>query len=298
MSKTKSLKYLILDTINKFKNNNNSELINKIQNSLNVEDHNTNYKITWKNNNINTYIIPKEDFKFYERNDMINYENNSNYLEINNKSAEKLIEKILKSKEKKQEKLYPLKLISFFYISSIFIFFFTLYFVKQDNTSFWSMIICSLFFLDLSKINLNFLLPLILLFIVNFYQNSIIILFSILLLLFIILDSDFRYKKTRIFIQIVSLVILFNNTKISYPEVTTELIIICCLVLIAYLKIFFYNNYRCIWLYCLPTISLGYAFNKDFLLSIISVIFIFFLPNIYSLISNLINKKFNFFLRY
>jgi hypothetical protein len=104
MSKTKSLKYLILDTINKFKNSNNSELINKIQNSLNVEDHNTNYKITWKTNNINTSIIPKGDFKFYERNDMINYENNSNYLEINNKSAEKLIEKILNTKEKKQEK--------------------------------------------------------------------------------------------------------------------------------------------------------------------------------------------------
>jgi len=38
MSKTKALKYLILDTINKYKNSNNSELINKIQNSLNVED--------------------------------------------------------------------------------------------------------------------------------------------------------------------------------------------------------------------------------------------------------------------
>jgi len=291
MSKTKSLKYLILDTINKFKDSNNSELINKIQNSLNVEDQNTNYKITWKTDVIYTYIISKEDFKFYERNDMINYENNSNYLEINNESAEKLIEKILKAKEKKQKRLYPLKLINFFYISSIFIFFSFLFFLKQDNISFWSIIICSLFLLDLSKINLNFLLPLILLIIVNFYQNSIIILFSMLLLLFTILDSDFRYKKKKIFIQIVSLVILFKNVKITYPEITTELIIICCLVLIVYSKIFFYNNYRSVWLYCLPAISLGYAFNKDFLLSLISVIFIFFLPNIYSFISNLINKK-------
>ena len=77
MSKTKSLKYLILDTINKFKNSNNSELINKIQNSLNVEDQSNNYKITWKTNDTNTTIISKEDFKFYERNDMINYENNT-----------------------------------------------------------------------------------------------------------------------------------------------------------------------------------------------------------------------------
>ena len=291
MSKTKSLKYLILDTINKFKNSNNSELINKIQNSLNVEDQSNNYKITWETNDTNTTIISKEDFKFYERNDMINYENNTNYLEINNKSAEKLIEKILITREKKQEKLYPLKLINFFFLSVIFIFFSFLFFVKQENISFWSIIICFLFFLDLSKINLNFLLPLILLIIVNFYQNSIIILFSILLLLFTILDSDFRYKKTRIFIQIISLMILFNNAKITYPEITTELIIVGCLLLITYFKIFFYNNFRSAWPYCLPAIPLSHAFNKDILLSIISVIFIFFLPNIYSLISNLINKK-------
>ena len=94
MSKTKALKYLILDTINKYKNTNNSELINKIQNSLNVEDQDINYKITWRTNDANVSIISKGDFKFYERNDIINNENNSNYLEINNKSAEKLIRKI------------------------------------------------------------------------------------------------------------------------------------------------------------------------------------------------------------
>ena len=291
MSKTKALKYLILDTINKYKNSNNSELINKIQNSLNVEDQSNNYKISWKTNDTNTTIISKEDFKFYERNDMINYENNTNYLEMNNKSAEKLIDKILMTKEKKQEKLYPLKLINFFFLSVIFIFFSFLFFVKQENTSFWSIIICFLFFLDLSKINLNFLLPLILLIIVNFYQNSIIILFSILLILFTILDSDFRYKKTRIFIQIISLIILFNKAKITYPEITTEPIIVGCLVLITYFKIFFYNNFRYVWPYCLPAIPLSHAYNKDILLSIMSIIFIFFLPNIYSLISNLINKK-------
>jgi hypothetical protein len=222
---------------------------------------------------------------------MINYENNTNYLEMNNKSAEKLIDKILLAKEKKQEKLYPLKLINFFFLSVIFIFFSFLFFVKQENTSFWSIIICFLFFLDLSKINLNFLLPLILLIIVNFYQNSIIILFSILLLLFTILDSDFRFKKTRIFIQIISLMILFNKAKITYPEITTEPIIVGCLVLITYFKIFFYNNFRSVLPYCLPAIPLSHAYNKDILLSIMSIIFIFFLPNIYSLISNLINKK-------
>lgn len=298
MSKTKSLKYLILDTINKFKNNNNFELINKIQNSLNVEDQNNNYKITWKTDVFNTSIISKDDFKFYERNDMINSENNSNYLEINNKSAEKLIEKILNTKAKKQKKLYPLKLINFFYISSILIFFSFLFFIKQDNTSFWSVVICSLFLLDLTKINLNFLLPLILLIILNFNQSIIIVLFSILLFLFTVLDSDFRYKKTRILIQILSLVIVFNNLKITYPEITIELIILFCLLFIVYLKLFFYNNYRSVWQYCLPAISLSYAFNKDTLFSIISTIFIFFLPNINSFISNLINKKFNFFLRY
>ena len=72
MSKTKALKYLILDTINKYKNTNNSELINKIQNSLNVEDQDINYKITWRTNDANVSIISKGDFKFYERNDIIN----------------------------------------------------------------------------------------------------------------------------------------------------------------------------------------------------------------------------------
>ena len=76
MSKTKALKYLILDTINKYKNTNNSELINKIQNSLNVEDQDINYKITWRTNDANVSIISKGDFKFYERNDIINNENN------------------------------------------------------------------------------------------------------------------------------------------------------------------------------------------------------------------------------
>ena len=291
MSKTKDLKYLILDTINKYKNSNNSELINKIQNSLNVEDQDINYKITWRTNDANVSIISKGDFKFYERNDIINNENNSNYLEINNKSAEKVIRKILNTQEKNKEKLYPLKLVNFFYILTIFIFFFSLFITKQDNTSFWAIIICSLFFLDLSKINLNCALPMTFLILVNFYQNNLIILFSILLLLFTVLDSDFRYKKIRIIIQTASLVILFNNAKISYLEITTENIIIACLILITYLKIFFYINYRSLWLYCLPAIPLSYAFNKDILLSIISVIFIFFLPNIYSLISNLINKK-------
>ena len=291
MSKTKALKYLILDTINKYKNSNNSELINKIQNSLNVEDQDINYKITWRTNDANVSIISKGDFKFYERNDIINNENNSNYLEINNKNAEKVIRKILNTQEKNKEKLYPLKLVNFFYILTIFIFFFSLFITKQDNTSFWSVIICSLFFLDLSKININFALPITFLILVNFYQNNLIILFSILLLLFTVLDSDFRYKKIRIIIQTASLVILFNNAKISYLEITTENIIIACLILITYLKIFFYINYRSLWLYCLPAIPLSYAFNKDILLSIISIVFIFFLPNIYSLISNLINKK-------
>ena len=291
MSKTKALKYLILDTINKYKNSNNSEVISKIQNSLNVEDQNINYKITWRTNDANVSIISKSDFKFYERNDMINNENNSNYLEINNKSVEKLIRKILNTKEKITEKLYPLELVNFFYISTIFIFFSFLFITKQDDTSFWSIIICSLFFLDLSKINLNFALPMTFLILVNFYQNNLIILFSILLLLFTVLDSDFRYKKIRIIIQTASLVILFNNTKITYLEITTQNIIISCLILTTFLKIFFYNNYRSLWLYCLPAIPLSYAFNKDILLSIISIVFIFFLPNIYSLISNLINKK-------
>jgi hypothetical protein len=291
MSKTKALKYLILDTINKYKNSNNSELINKIQNSLNVEDQDINYKITWRTNDANVSIISKSDFKFYERNDIINNENNSNYLEINNKSAEKLIRKILNTKEKNKEKLYPLELVNFFCILTIFTFFSFLFIIKQDDTSFWSIIICSLFFLDLSKINLNFALPLTFLILVNFYQNNLIILFSILLFLFTVLDSDFRYKKIRIIIQTASFVILFNNAKITYLEITTETIIISCLILTTFLKIFFYNNYRSLWLYCLPAISLSYAFNKDILLSIISIVFIFFLPNIYSLISNLINKK-------
>jgi hypothetical protein len=294
MSKTKALKYLVLDTINKYKNSNNSELINKIQNSLNVEDQDINYKITWRTNDTNASIISKSEFKFYERNDIINNENNLNYLEINNKSAEKLIGKILNTKEKNNEKLYPLKLINFFYILTIFIFFFSLFLIKQNNISFWSVIICSLFFFDLSKINLNFALPLTLLILVNFYQSNLIILFSILLLLFTVLDSDFRYKKIRIIFLTASLVILFNNAKITYPEITTEQTIIACLILITFLKIFFYNNYRSLWLYCLPAISLSYAFNKDTLLSIISIVFIFFLTNIYSLISNLINNfKFN-----
>ncbi len=291
MSKTKALKYLILDTINKYKNSNNSEVISKIQNSLNVEDQDINYKITWRTNDANVSIISKSDFKFYERNDIINNENNSNYLEINNKSVEKLIRKILNTKEKNKEKLYPLELVNFFCILTIFTFFSFLFIIKQDDTSFWSIIICSLFFLDLSKINLNFALPLTFLILVNFYQNNLIILFSILLLLFTVLDSDFRYKKIRIIIQTASLVILFNNTKITYLEITTQNIIISCLILTTFLKIFFYNNYRSLWLYCLPAISLSYAFNKDILLSIISIVFIFFLPNIYSLISNLINKK-------
>lgn len=291
MSKTKALKYLILDTINKYKNSNNSELISKIQNSLNVEDQNINYKITWRTNDANVSIISKSDFKFYERNDIINNENNSNYLEINNKSAEKLIRKILNTKEKNKEKLYPLELVNFFCILTIFTFFSFLFITEQDDTSFWSIIICSLFFLDLSKINLNFALPLTFLILVNFYQNNLIILFSILLFLFTVLDSDFRYKKIRIIIQTASFVILFNNAKITYLEITTETIIISCLILTTFLKIFFYNNYRSLWLYCLPAISLSYAFNKDILLSIISIVFIFFLPNIYSLISNLINKK-------
>jgi hypothetical protein len=291
MSKTKALKYLILDTINKYKNSNNSELISKIQNSLNVEDRDINYKITWRTNDANVSIISKSDFKFYERNDIINNENNSNYLEINNKSAEKLIRKILNTKEKITEKLYPLELVNFFYILTIFTFFSFLFITKQDDTSFWSIIICSFFFLDLSKINLNFALPITFLILVNFYQNNLIILFSILLLLFTVLDSDFRYKKIRIIIQTASLVILFNNAKITYLEITTQNIIISCLILTTFLKIFFYNNYRSLWLYCLPAIPLSYAFNKDILLSIISIVFIFFLPNIYSLITNLINKR-------
>jgi hypothetical protein len=291
MSKTKALKYLILDTINKYKNSNNSELISKIQNSLNVEDQNINYKITWRTNDTNVSIISKSDFKFYERNDIINNENNSNYLEINNKSAEKLIRKILNTKEKITEKLYSLELVNFFYILTIFTFFSFLFITEQDDTSFWSIIICSLFFLDLSKINLNFALPMTFLILVNFYQNNLIILFSILLLLFTVLDSDFRYKKIRIIIQTASLVILFNNAKITYLEITIQNIIISCLILTTLLKIFFYNNYRSLWLYCLPAIPLSYAFNKDILLSIISIVFIFFLPNIYSLISNLINKR-------
>ena len=63
MSKTKSLQYLLLDTLNKRKNKRNKSLSSNIAKTLRVNTNNDGYEVSWVENFKQKKIfIPKEDF--------------------------------------------------------------------------------------------------------------------------------------------------------------------------------------------------------------------------------------------
>ena len=91
MSKTKSLQYLLLDTLNKRKNKRNKSSSSNIAKTLRVNTNNDGYEVSWVENFKQEKIfIPKKDFSFYVRNDIV-LENVKieNSLEKNNNNAKK-----------------------------------------------------------------------------------------------------------------------------------------------------------------------------------------------------------------
>jgi len=92
MSKIKSLQYLLLDHLFKIKNKSNEAEVDEIAKSLVVEDEVENYIIKWKNNKENFKIeIKKDNFNFYERNDIKNIKKNEDFLTKNNLSAKNIV---------------------------------------------------------------------------------------------------------------------------------------------------------------------------------------------------------------
>ena len=100
MSKTKSLQYLLLDTLNKRNFGKNKVEVNSLAKSLRVSENNMFYEITWIEKFKKKKIeVSKDKFSFYVRNDILNNSKPSeNALEKNNKSSSEIIDKILKQK--------------------------------------------------------------------------------------------------------------------------------------------------------------------------------------------------------
>ena len=103
MSKTKSLQYLLLDTLSKRKNIVSVDFAS----SLKVEEDNDNYIVSWKEKiNQNEIRVKKNKFIFYRRNDIDNKKLDlSQSLTFNNNNANLIVDNILK---KEKEVIKPL----------------------------------------------------------------------------------------------------------------------------------------------------------------------------------------------
>ena len=103
MSKTKSLQYLLLDTLSKRKNIVSVDFAS----SLKVEEDNDNYILSWKEKiNQNEIRVKKNKFIFYRRNDIDNKKLDlSQSLTFNNNNANLIVDNILK---KEKEVIKPL----------------------------------------------------------------------------------------------------------------------------------------------------------------------------------------------
>jgi hypothetical protein len=280
MSKIKSLQYLLLDHLFKIKNKSNEIHVDKIAKSLIVEDGVEDYIIKWKNNIENYKIqVKKDNFNFYERNDIKSLKKDEDFLKKNNLNAESIISKYFLKVSTKKNKAILIKryFIHLAYFLSMYLLI-DLFLTKK--LQYREIILITLLFLDLLPPKIRIAFSFIILFISFLDPGNIYIFYSIFLLFFTIFDTNQFFKKIKIII--LCLIIFYYFHIINY-EITLEFsihfFIICFLIMIASIVNFIKYNSNYSWIYCFPSFALAKLASEEIMASyLIMLICIFFIP--------------------
>lgn len=280
MSKIKSLQYLLLDHLFKIKNKSNEVEVDKIAKSLVVEDEIANYIIKWKNNNKNFKIkIKKDNFNFYERNDIENLKKNEDFLTKNNLSAQNIVFKYFLKDSVKKNKITLVKryFVHLIYFLSIYLLI-DLFLAKKFQYK--EIILISLLFLDLLHPKFRIIFNFSILFLSFLDPGNIYILYSLFLLFFTIFDTDQSFKKIKIFslFLLVFYYFQFSNYELRL-EFSIHFFIICFLVIVSSIVNFIKYNSNYSWIYCFPSFAVSKLISEEFIASyLIIMICIFFIP--------------------
>ena len=284
MSKIKSLQYLLLDALNKRKNTVSTD----IASSLKVKEESANYIILWKENLKQKEIkVEKNKFIFYQRNDIDNKTLDlSKSLSFNNNNADLVIDNILK-KEKEVSK--PLNLYKKYLTHIIVIALMlatTLFFTNIQNKIIPVLLILFLIFDLLDKKKIFFYLAITLISLLE--PDKFLLFYSVFLILFNILEPIYFLKKIKILLLSFSILLNFYFLDISLAAFINHFIIISILSLIITLINFTKYNSNYNWIYCLPSLSFGFLFNNEIMISYLWMINCLMMPMIF----NYLDKKF------
>lgn len=280
MSKIKSLQYLLLDHLFKIKNKSNEIQVDKIAKSLIVEDGIENYIIKWNNNTEKHKIeVKKDNFNFYERNDIKNLKKDEDFLKKNNLNAKNIISKFFLKVSNKKNKITLIKryIIHIVYFLSMYLLI-DLFVTKK--LQYKEIILIVLLFLDLLRPKIRIAFNCIILFISFLNPGDIYIFYSIFLLFFTIFDTNQFFKKIKI---IILCLIIFYYFQILNYEITLEFsihfFIICFLIIISSIFNFIKYNSNYSWIYCFPSFALAKLSSEEIIASyLIMLICILFIP--------------------
>ncbi len=288
MSKTKSLQYLLLDTLNKRNLGKNNVEVNSLAKSLRVNENNMFYEITWIEKFKKKKIeVSKDKFSFYVRNDILNNPKPSeNALEKNNKSSGEIIDKILKQKV---IKINPLNFFKkyIFQVLCIILFFSPIIYVSSIENKIIGIGILFIMFLDI--IEKKRIISHSLFLIITLYKPNILILFySSFLFFFTIFEPGIKYKKikTVLLVIIISLNLYFSENLVFLINIHLPIILILIVMLTINNFIKYNSNFN--WIYCIPSFSLIFYSYQNILLSYITLLICSFLPYWF----NLLDKRF------
>lgn len=282
MSKIKSLHYLLLDEINKRKNNSNCQAIEEIQKKLNIKKNEDGFKLDWSLDNKNFNLsLKNDDFEFYTKNDL-DEPTIKKSLEYNNKNAEKTVNKILKlssiNEEKEnfmQKKFISLNFYKFFFFFLVFAITATI----KENTLLYPMLTIFLFIIGDSFKNINIFIFLTLCLIPSLILPNIFIFIFLLLLFPLILIYNFKANNFLVKF-LFSTIIIFNFYKIDFNTIIFNKfnLIIFIISISAIIKTFLKINSNMFAYYGFAFLPLTFALNNLYyetvVYSILSLVFI------------------------
>ncbi len=284
MSKTKSLQYLLLDTLSKRKNIVSVDFAS----SLKVEEDNDNYIVSWKEKiNQNEIRVKKNKFIFYRRNDIDNKKLDlSQSLSFNNNNANLIVDNILK---KEKEVIKPL---NFFkkYLTQVIIITTTLttalYFSNTLTKIIPILLTIFLIFDLLEKKKIFFYLIIVL--ISWLYPDKYVLFYCIFLISFNILEPIYFFKTIKILLLSFSIFLNAYFVDISLTADKEHIILLSFLSIVVTLINFTKYNSNYNWVYCLPSFSFGFLLDNEIIISYLWMVNCLLLPMIF----NHLDKKF------
>tara|TARA_A100001015_G_scaffold232593_1_gene263503 strand:+ start:2260 stop:3141 length:882 start_codon:yes stop_codon:yes gene_type:complete len=271
MSKTRSLQYLLLDTLSKRNIGKNKMDINNLAKSLRVDENNTYYEITWIEKFKKKKIeVKKDKFNFYNRGDEKNLKSKENSLVKNEKSSTEIVDNILRQKEFKNEtsNFFKKYLLQIFFLSAIFL---PLIFFSSIESKIIALGVFFIMFLDL--IEKKKIISHLFIVVISIYNpNEIIFFYGFFLLFFTIFEPGIVFKKIKIIL--LTLIVVFNFYNLDGLQIPIDIHFLGILSLILLITVNNFTKYNSNfnWIYCLPSFSLIFFVNEDILISYFSLL--------------------------